>query len=83
MLIVGAMVLGLSGFAVYTASNFVQKTSAAAVYNPTPLGPIAQSPFEFYTGHTHLEGETIDAPQHSGGTDRYGCHNASVPYHCH
>ena len=41
-------------------------------------------PTEFYSGHTHTEnGITIGAPQHSGGTDRYGCHNASVPYHCH
>jgi hypothetical protein len=39
---------------------------------------------EFYLGHTHGEdGDTHGAPQHSGGLDRYGCHNASVPYHCH
>jgi len=37
----------------------------------------------FYDGHIHNGEETIRAPQHSGGTDRYGCHNASVPYHCH
>ena len=37
----------------------------------------------FYDGHSHNGEETIGAPQHSGGTDRYGCHNASVPYHCH
>ena len=42
-----------------------------------------RSPVEFYSGHTHDEGGTHGAPQHSGGTDRYGCHNASVPYHCH
>lgn len=41
-------------------------------------------PVEFYTGHSHGEdGTTIAAPQHSGGTDRFGCHNGSVPYHCH
>ena len=37
----------------------------------------------FYTGHSHDVEETTGAPQHSGGTDRYGCHNRSVPYHCH
>jgi hypothetical protein len=42
-----------------------------------------KTPVEFYKGHTHEGDVTIDAPQHSGGTDRYGCHNASVPYHCH
>lgn len=41
-------------------------------------------PVEFNLGHTHSEdGSTQGAPQHSGGTDRNGCHNASVPYHCH
>jgi hypothetical protein len=41
-------------------------------------------PVEFYVGHTHGEdGSTQGAPQHSGGLDRNGCHNASVPYHCH
>jgi hypothetical protein len=38
---------------------------------------------DFYNGHTHVDGKTVGAPDHSGGTDRYGCHNASVPYHCH
>jgi len=43
-----------------------------------------KSPVEFYSGHTHDDdGNAIGAPQHSGGTNRYGCHNASVPYHCH
>ena len=43
-----------------------------------------KTPVEFYLGHTHDEsGETHGAPSHSGGTDAYGCHNASVPYHCH
>jgi len=40
-------------------------------------------PAEFYTGHTHLSGGTQGAPAHSGGTNASGCHNASVPYHCH
>ena len=39
--------------------------------------------YDFYVGHTHNGEETVGAPSHSGGTDRYGCHNASVPYHCH
>lgn len=39
---------------------------------------------EFYKRHTHDDdGMTHDGPQHGGGLDRYGCHNASVPYHCH
>lgn len=42
-----------------------------------------RTPVEFFKGHTHAEGETIGAPQHSGGTDSMGCHNGSVPYHCH
>lgn len=39
--------------------------------------------FEFYPGHTHGPEGTVDAPEHSGGTDANGCHNASRPYHCH
>jgi hypothetical protein len=43
-----------------------------------------RTPVEFYQGHTHGEdGQTVGAPAHSGGTDAYGCHNRSVPYHCH
>ena len=44
---------------------------------------------DFYSGHTHtMTGSqhitgTEGAPSHSGGLDRSGCHNASVPYHCH
>ena len=37
----------------------------------------------FHAGHSHDGSQTTGAPQHSGGTDKYGCHNASVPYHCH
>lgn len=41
-------------------------------------------PVDFFNGHSHAEdGTAIGAPAHSGGTDRNGCHNASVPYHCH
>ncbi len=42
-----------------------------------------RTPVEFYQGHSHDDGGTHGAPNHSGGTDRWGCHNASVPYHCH
>lgn len=43
-----------------------------------------RTPTEFYNGHSHnAEGHTSGAPQHSGGLDKYGCHNGSVPYHCH
>jgi len=43
-----------------------------------------REPVEFFSGHTHGEdGSSIGAPQHSGGTDKRGCHNRSVPYHCH
>lgn len=42
-----------------------------------------REPVVFFSGHTHDHGETIGAPSHSGGTDKFGCHNGSVPYHCH
>lgn len=42
------------------------------------------APVDFFVGHTHDEnGHAVDAPEHSGGLDRKGCHNKSVPYHCH
>lgn len=37
----------------------------------------------YYSGHTHEDGGTQGAPSHSGGTNSAGCHNGSVPYHCH
>lgn len=43
-----------------------------------------RQPVEFFSGHWHGEdGEAHGAPSHSGGLDRNGCHNKSVPYHCH
>ncbi|TXI25333.1 MAG: hypothetical protein E6Q61_02575 [Nitrosomonas sp.] len=42
-----------------------------------------RAPVEFFKGHTHDSEGTHGAPSHSGGTDRNGCHNGSVPYHCH
>ncbi len=47
------------------------------------LNPRQQEIQKYFQGHSHSDGVTINAPNHSGGTDRYGCHNASVPYHCH
>lgn len=47
------------------------------------LSEETREPVEFYSGHSHEDGATIGAPEHSGGLDRNGCHNASVPYHCH
>ena len=49
----------------------------------TAVNPRAGEIVEFYAEHTHGEDGTVGAPAHSGGTDAYGCHNASVPYHCH
>ena len=44
---------------------------------------IQRTVFSFFDGHTHDDAQTFGAPSHSGGLDRYGCHNKSVPYHCH
>lgn len=44
---------------------------------------IQRAVFSFFDGHTHDDHRTVGAPSHSGGLDRYGCHNKSVPYHCH
>ena len=42
----------------------------------------SKKPVEFFKSHTHEGNETTGAPEHSGGLDRNGCHNKSVPYHC-
>ena len=47
------------------------------------LSSTGRTPVVFHPGHTHEGDVTVDAPSHSGGTDKDGCHNASVPYHCH
>jgi hypothetical protein len=61
------------------ASAAVGTALAGAAY-----AGLLRHPTEFYVSHTHDEhGDAIGAPQHSGGLDAYGCHNASVPYHCH
>ena len=54
---------------------------ASAAY--AVMGNNERVPVEFFPSHSHHNGETTGAPQHSGGTDKNGCHNASVPYHCH
>lgn len=53
----------------------------ASVVYADSLG--SRKPVEFYSGHTHDSDGTHGAPSHSGGTDSRGCHNGSVPYHCH
>ena len=61
---------------------------AAAVAGTALVGAayagLLRQPTQFYAGHTHDEhGGTLGAPEHSGGLDRNGCRNGSVPYHCH
>lgn len=56
---------------------------AGVVYATINDNPRKKEITSFFTGHHHIEHETVDAPQHSGNTDAYGCHNGSVPYHCH
>ncbi|CAN4276815.1 hypothetical protein MCEMSEM29_01936 [Methylophilaceae bacterium] len=65
---------------------FLIITLLAAVIGASIVGANILNPriaVEFYKGHTHDAEGTHGAPSHSGGTDRYGCHNRSVPYHCH
>ena len=49
----------------------------------TAIASNSRTPVEFYKGHSHDGDRTVGAPEHSGGTDIMGCHNGSVPYHCH
>lgn len=56
----------------------------AIAYGAAQAGFIdGRTPVEFFAGHTHENGDTAGAPAHSGGTNSMGCHNGSVPYHCH
>ncbi|MDP2243604.1 hypothetical protein [Pseudomonas sp.] len=64
--------------AVLTAGVVVAGTAYALNANPR-----AHEITNFMPGHSHVEHGTLGAPQHSGGTDSSGCHNGSVPYHCH
>lgn len=52
-------------------------------YASINIGNSQPQSVEFYSGHSHDGPATIGAPQHSGGTDKFGCHNGSVPRHCH
>lgn len=43
-----------------------------------------RNPVDFFNGHWHDQhGDAHGAPAHGGGLDANGCHNKSVPYHCH
>lgn len=53
----------------------------SVAYSLTSTNP--RQATEYFPGHQHENGDTHGAPSHSGGTDAYGCHNGSVPYHCH
>lgn len=57
--------------------------AAAAVQGNFMYNPRASEITRYFPSHTHDQNGTHGAPGHSGGTDIYGCHNASVPYHCH
>jgi hypothetical protein len=66
-----------------TAAALIAIVASTAVYAMKDYSPM-RTPVEFYKGHTHdANGLAIGAPEHSGGLDKLGCHNASVPYHCH
>jgi hypothetical protein len=66
---------------ILSAIVFVVLAISGAVAYSTQM----KTPVEFFKGHSHDRNMTVigDAPEHSGGLDRNGCHNASVPYHCH
>lgn len=71
-------------FALIIACVFGLATaSVGAAYAIGLIGENPRTPVDFYNGHTHDDVGTHGAPKHSGGTDSYGCHNGSVPYHCH
>ena len=57
---------------------------SGVTYAVNYTNPRASEITEYSPSHWHDEhGVTHEAVSHSGGTDRHGCHNASVPYHCH
>ena len=55
-------------------------SSMTLVYRANSEYPDA---IEYFKGHYHKDRVTHGAPEHSGGTNKQGCHNGSVPYHCH
>lgn len=67
-----------------------KKAAIFAIIGAALIGTVAYAalndarvPVEFFKGHSHEDGKTVGAPEHSGGTNSQGCHNGSVPYHCH
>lgn len=64
--------------AALAAATLIGGSMAYSLYAGNPREPTA-----YYIGHRHQHDATVGAPSHGGGLDRYGCHNASVPYHCH
>ena len=58
-------------------------SSAVSVAYALGGNPRAEEITNFNPGHTHESVISHGTPQHSGGTDRFGCHNGSIPYHCH
>lgn len=65
-------------------SAIVVVAVAAVLIGVTYANGGGRTPVEYFKGHWHDEhGDAHDGPAHSGGLDAYGCHNASVPYHCH
>lgn len=68
-----------------TRKSLLAAIGAVALASAAAYAGLADNrkPVEFFTGHTHQGNETTGAPEHSGGLDRKGCHNKSVPYHCH
>ncbi len=55
-------------------------TFAVNYTNPRASEITQYSPSHWHDEHGDTQGGAVS---HSGGTDAYGCHNASVPYHCH
>ena len=64
-------------------SSLVLIFAVAGVAYALGSNPRSYEITNFQPGHSHESEITEGALQHSGGTDSYGCHNASVPYHCH
>lgn len=46
------------------------------------IGGVAFAASTLIADHTH-DSPTHIAEDHSGGTDKNGCHAGSKPYHCH
>lgn len=68
---------------IIVAASALIAISGTAIALQQNDNPRAHEIVEYFIGHTHDHDGTHGAPQHSGGTDSYGCHNGSIPYHCH